>query len=136
MAAVIERGRFARRAPPGATDPRIFMTAWFAKRARAMGITDDELVVAATELSSGLGENLGGNVWKKRLGKNTKRGLVINKVGERWIFVYVFAKCDRGNIDDRELRDFKKLARDYDRISAAEIRSMVQCKTLVEVRNG
>ncbi|OYD74918.1 UNVERIFIED_ORG: hypothetical protein BDU10_6657 [Burkholderia sp. CF145] len=115
---------------------RVFKTAWFTKKAKSAGISDAELCKAARELNDGQGDDLGGNVWKKRLDKNTKRGIVVNKVGDFWVFVYVFAKSDRENIDDRELRGFKKLARDYGAAKPADIDWMLEAKELVEICNG
>lgn len=115
---------------------RVFKTAWFAKKARAAGISDPDLCKAVKELMAGQGDDLGGNVWKKRLDKNTKRGIVVNKIGEFWVFVYLFAKSDRENISDRELRDFKKLARDLGRAKGADIEGMLTLKELLEICNG
>ena len=115
---------------------RVFKTAWFAKKAKSAGTSDAELSKAARELNDGQGDDLGGNVWKKRLDKNTKRGIVVNKVGDFWVCVYVFAKSDRENIDDRELRGFKKLARDYGAAKPADIDWMLEAKELVEICNG
>ena len=106
------------------------------QKAKSAGILDAELCKAARELNDGQGDDLGGNVWKKRLDKNTKRGIVVNKFGDFWVFVYVFAKSDRENIDDRELRGFKKLARDYGAAKPADIDWMLEAKELVEICNG
>ncbi|BBU32429.1 addiction module toxin RelE (plasmid) [Burkholderia sp. THE68] len=116
--------------------PRVFKTAWFAKKAKAAGIADAELCKTARELIAGQGDDLGGNVWKKRLDRNTKRGIVVTKVGDFWVFVYLFAKSDRENIDERELRDFKKLARDYGKARHADIDRMLESKDLAEICNG
>ncbi|CAB3754760.1 type II toxin-antitoxin system RelE/ParE family toxin [Paraburkholderia humisilvae] len=115
---------------------RVFKTAWFSKKAKAAGISDADLCGAVGELNAGQGDHLGGNVWKKRLDKNTKRGIVVNRIGDFWVFVFLFAKSDRQNIDDRELRDFKKLARDYGKASDGKIDEMVKSKDLVEICNG
>jgi hypothetical protein len=115
---------------------RVFKTAWFSKKARAAGVSDADLCKAAKELDAGQGDDLGGNVWKKRLDKNTKRGIVVNKIDDFWLFVYLFAKNDRENIDDRELRDFKKLARDYGNAKRADIDHLLRSKELVEICNG
>lgn len=50
--------------------PRIFKTKWFNKAAKAAGIADVELCRAAKQLTLGMGNDLGGNVWKKRLDQN------------------------------------------------------------------
>ncbi|MEQ0777858.1 type II toxin-antitoxin system RelE/ParE family toxin [Paraburkholderia tropica] len=116
--------------------PRAFKTAWFAKKARAAGIKDAELCEAVADLNKGQGDDLGGNVWKKRLDKNAKRGIVVNKIGDFWVFVYLFAKSDRENIDERELKDFKLLARDYGKAKASDIDRLLESNELVEICNG
>jgi hypothetical protein len=114
----------------------VFKTAWLSKKARSAGISNADLCKAAKELNAGQGDDLGGNVWKKRLDKNTKRGIVVNKIDDFWVFVYLFAKGDRENIDDRELRDFKRLARDYGKAKGADIDEMLRSKELVEICDG
>ncbi|MCP2092003.1 UNVERIFIED_ORG: hypothetical protein J2Y81_008109 [Paraburkholderia sediminicola] len=60
----------------------------------------------------------------------------MNKIGDFWVFVYLFAKSDRENIDDGELKDFKRLARDYGRMKDADIDRLLESKDLVEICNG
>jgi hypothetical protein len=115
---------------------RIFKTAWFAKAARSADIIDADLCKAAGQPADGLGDDLGGNVWKKRLDKNTKRGIVVNKVGEFWIFVFLFAKNDIENIDDKQLKKLKKLAVDYQKLTRAALDRALESKDLVEICNG
>jgi hypothetical protein len=114
---------------------RVFKTSWFGRKVKAAGISDLALCKAASELDAGQGDDLGGNVWKKRLDKNTKRGIVVNRIGDLWVFVYLFAKSDRENIDHRELRDFKRLARDFGRASHTEIDRMLALRELTEICN-
>jgi hypothetical protein len=115
---------------------RVFKTAWFSKAASSAGITTGELCKAARQLMAGQGDDLGGNVWKKRLDRNTKRGLVLNKVGRRWIFVFLFAKSDMDNIGDIDLKKFKRLAKDYGNKTSADIDVLVDLKELLEICNG
>jgi hypothetical protein len=115
---------------------RVFKTPWFAKAAKAAGITDKELCEAAEELTKGQGTDLGGNVWKKRIDKNRHRGIVVNKVGVRWIFVFLFAKNDRENIEKDELKAFKKLAKDYGKLKPDEIDRLVKDGELLEICHG
>lgn len=49
---------------------RSFKTAWFAKAARKAHITDEELCSAISQIVRGQVDDLGGGVYKKRLGKN------------------------------------------------------------------
>ncbi|MDT6960722.1 type II toxin-antitoxin system RelE/ParE family toxin [Cupriavidus sp. SZY C1] len=115
---------------------RVFKTRWFAKAAEAGGIRDDDLCRAAKALSSGQGDNLGGNVWKKRLDGNRRRGIILSKVGSFWIYVFLFAKQDRENIDDAELKEFRKLAKLYNAMKAADMDRLLQSRELVEICNG
>ena len=112
---------------------RVFKTKWFSKAAKAAGISDIDLCRAAKQLMQGMGDDLGGNVWKKRLDQNRRRGIVVNKVGHSWFFVFLFAKSDRDNIDDRELKAFRKLATDFGGLREAEVDSLIELKELVEI---
>ncbi|CAG9186305.1 type II toxin-antitoxin system RelE/ParE family toxin [Cupriavidus pampae] len=115
---------------------RVFKTRWFTKAARDAGISDQELCRAAEQLFAGQADDLGGNVWKKRLSKNTHRSIVVNKVGEFWVFVFLFAKADMENIDARELKDFKKLAKDFRMLTRAELDGFVESRTFMEIFNA
>ena len=112
---------------------RVFKTKWFNKAAKAAGISDDDLRRAAKQLTQGMGDDLGGNVWKKRLDQNRKRGIVLNKVGHFWFFFFLFAKSDRENIDDRELKAFRKLAADFCKLRRTEIDELVALRELIEI---
>lgn len=60
--------------------------------------------------------DLGGHVVKKRValpgcGKSSgARTLLAHRLGDRAFFVYGFAKNERDNIDDKELKALKQLA--------------------------
>lgn len=113
---------------------RVFKTKWFHKAAGKAGIADGELCRAVRELARGQGVDLGGNVWKKRLDGNRQRAIVLGRIGDTWVFV--FAKCDRDNIDARELRAFRKLAADVGRHTDSDIATLVTLKEWVEICNG
>lgn len=115
--------------------PRISKTKWFNRAAKVAGITDVELCRAARQLMQGMGDDLGGNVWKKRLDQNRRRGIVVNKIGHFWFFVFLFAKSDRENINDRELKDFRKVAANLGKLRDTEIDSLVELQALVEICN-
>ena len=89
---------------------RTFKTAWFAKAAKKVRISDRALCKAIQQVSLGQADDLGGGVFKKRLNDNMHRSIVLAKAGEFWVFTYLFAKKDRANIDDNELQAFRKLA--------------------------
>jgi hypothetical protein len=112
---------------------RVFKTKRFAKDAHKEGVSDTELCRVALELGEGKGEDLGGNVWKKRLNENRNRSIVATKPGAFWIFVYLFAKNARKNINVDELATFKKLARDYGSAGQAGVNALVLALTLKEI---
>lgn len=112
---------------------RIFKTAWFSKVARKAHITDDELCSAIRQVMRGQADDLGGGVFKKRLSKNMYRSIVLAKGRQYWVYVYLFAKQDRANIENDELVDFRALAELYARKTAADIAKEVQFKELMEI---
>ena len=52
---------------------------------------------------------------------------------ERTFFVYGFAKSDKGNIDQGELRVFKNRAKDSFALTDEQIRDRIRRGTLIEV---
>lgn len=115
---------------------RVFKTAWFAKAARKARLPDASLLRAAREAAEGKADDLGGGVFKKRLGDNRYRSIVLAKSGEFWVYVYLFAKLDRANIDEDELRAFRELATLYRRKSAADIDAELNAGALMEIEDG
>lgn len=49
------------------------------------------------------------------------------------VFVFLFAKSDRENIDDRELKAFRKLAADFNQLRRTEIAELIALKELIEI---
>jgi hypothetical protein len=95
---------------------RVFKTKWFARWANTEGVADALLLRAVEEMSRGLIDaNLGGHVFKKRVGINGrgKRGglrtLLAFRMGERAFFVFGFAKNERANVSGKGLLALKLL---------------------------
>ena len=119
-----------------AEDPaRAFKTAWFAKAARKALINDEELCEAFADVRLGQADDLGGGGFKKRLDKNRSRSIILAKGRRYWVYAYLFAKKDRANIEDDELRAFRKLADLYARKTDVEIETELKSKELVEICN-
>jgi hypothetical protein len=114
---------------------RAFKTAWFAKAARKALINDDALCEAIAEVRLGQADDLGGGVFKKRLDKNRRRSIIIAKGRSYWVYAYLFAKKDRANIDEDELRAFRKLADLYAGKTDVEIAKELKAEVLVEICN-
>jgi hypothetical protein len=116
-----------------ANAPRFFKTAWYAKAAKKAGIQTDELCRAIEQVLRGQADDLGGGVFKKRLNKNMHRSIVLGKGGKYWVYVYLYAKKDRENIEEDELKAFRELADLYAKKIDAEIQKELDSKELVEI---
>jgi hypothetical protein len=98
---------------------KIFKIKWFNQWGIKEKITDSELLQAIREIEQGLIDaNLGGNIYKKRVsyqGRGKRSGartLVALKVNDRAFFVYGFTKNQPDNINERELKALKQLAKE------------------------
>jgi len=112
---------------------RVFKTAWFSKAARKSHIADEELCAAIQQVMLGQADDLGGGVFKKRLGKNLYRSIVIAKGGRYWVYAYLFAKQNRANISQDDLSRLRGLALVYSQKTDAEIASNIQMEELMEI---
>ena len=99
------------------------------------GMNGYELCEAIQEVMKGQADDLGGGVFKKRLNKNRHRSIILAKGQRYWVYAYLFAKKDRANIDDPELKAFRQLAELYDRKTDDEIERELTAKELVEICN-
>jgi len=71
--------------------------------------------------------------FKKRLGKNLYRSLILARGRQYWVYAYLFAKKGRANIDEDELVSFRALVGLYARKTAEDLAKEVQLKELVEI---
>lgn len=120
---------------------RILVTRYFARIAEHEGLTDKAICKAVEELESGLHDgNLGGNVYKKRLGigSSGKRGgmrtIVAMRLPSNVFFLYGYPKNDKGNITNEELMAFRKVAKSYLPMDAKAIDHLIKRGELVEVK--
>jgi hypothetical protein len=104
------------------------------------GISDEALKAAVDEMERGLFvEPLGGEVYKKRIARagSGKSGgyrvIVFFKSGDRTFFVYGFAKSDRDNIGDDELRRFKRTAKDVFDMTEPQVEAELKTGRLIEI---
>jgi hypothetical protein len=112
---------------------RVFKTAWFTKAAKKARIGDEELCSAIRQVMLGQADDLGGGVYKKRLNENMHRSIVVTKGRRYWIFAYLFAKKDRSNIKDNELRAFRALADLYAGKTDTEITQEIKLSEVEEI---
>ena len=112
---------------------RAFKTHWFHKAANKAKINDAALCKAIKEVAEGKADDLGGNVYKKRLHQNRYRSIIVAKGACYWIYEFLYAKKDLDNISDHELENFKILAKAYAGLNEQQINRLLQKKKLVEI---
>jgi hypothetical protein len=119
---------------------RVFKTKAFARWAGADGLVDAALASAVAEMERGLIDaRLGGQVVKKRValpGRGKRGGartLLAFKQGDKAFFVYGFAKNERVNISDKELKALKLLAKELLNCPAASLTKAIKAGELIEI---
>ena len=120
---------------PDERSQRVFKTAWFSKAARKALIADAELCAAIRQVMLGQADDLGGGVFKKRLGKNLYRSILVAKGGKYWVYEYLFAKKDQANIEDNELAKFRQLAKVYATLTEHQVNWLIEENSWVEIGN-
>jgi hypothetical protein len=122
---------------PVASAPRVLKTKWFTKAARNALISDDELCVAVAEVAKGQGNDLGGGVWKKRLGDNRHRSIILTKNSQFWVYEFLFAKADSDNVSAEGLPALRKIAADYaDTLTDQSVAQLTKNKGWKEICNA
>jgi len=115
---------------------RVFRTRAFSKLAKKASLNDDALCTAVRQAMRGQAVDLGGGVYKKRLNENRHRAIILAKGGRLWVYIYLFAKQDRDNIDDNELITFRELAKAYESLTAPQLDRLLQDNDIMEICNG
>lgn len=94
-------------------------TKWFYKWAKKNNITDNMLLTTLQNISNNLGVvKLGSGLYKIRVAKTGQgksggyRTIIVYKENDVAIFVYGFLKNEKKNLEEDELKYFKKLAKD------------------------
>lgn len=103
-------------------------------------MTDTALISAVRELGAGLIDaHLGGHVVKKRVAlpdrgkRGSTRTLLVYQEGSKAFFVYGFAKNERANINDKQLKALKLLAAELLGYQAAALRKAMNAGELLEI---
>ena len=122
---------------------RAYKVRTFGRWMKREGLSDRDLRDALVEMQSGLVDaRLGGGLVKKRIARagHGKSGgyrvLVASNFGERWIFMFGFAKNERDNIDDDELKLIKRLAATLLSLSEIDVRKALTAGELLEIDHG
>jgi len=103
-------------------------------------VSDETLFDAIREMNSGLYDaNLGGSVYKKRVPLANKgksggaRTIIAFKVNNKAFFIYSFAKSKQENVNEKELKALKKLAKVYFWLTDTEIIEAIRLGNLIRV---
>jgi hypothetical protein len=116
------------------------MTRHFSKWAKKQGIPAGELNKALDEIKNGHFEaNLGGHVLKKRvrfqgMGKSKSgRTIICYKTDDRAIFIHGFAKNEKSNLSQKELKAFKEVSKVLLGMSTEQIDIAIKNNDFIEV---
>jgi hypothetical protein len=120
---------------------RVFKINRFSRLAEKEGIKDNELKnIVSSVLETGQADaELGSGVYKIRIARPGEgkscgyRAIVFFRSGERTFFHYIFAKSERDNISQKELKWFKELARYSLSMTDYEINKWLQSGKLLEI---
>ena len=117
-----------------------FKTKTFARWASGEGLNDDTLVSAVAEMEQGLIDAyMGGEVVKKRValpGRGKRGGartLLAFRQNDKAFFIYGFAKNERANVSDRELKALKLLAKELLNYPAVTLTKAIDASELIEI---
>lgn len=120
---------------------RIFKHKSFHQWAKSEGVTDSILKKAIEEIEKGLYEgNLGSGLYKKRVAmpgqgkRSSYRTLLAFKKDDKAFFIYGFAKNDRADIDDKEQKIYRQLAKELLSMNEEAINKMIKNGKLFEVK--
>lgn len=120
---------------------RIFKTKWFTRFANREGIDDAKLAEAVKNMEEGLVDaDYGGGMIKQRIARDGEgksggyRGIIAFRSETRSIFFFAFPKSDKGNLTKTEVKEYKKAAAIYLKMTDAQINLAVENEELVEVK--
>ena len=120
---------------------KAFKTKAFARWADGEGLSDQTLAFAVAEMDRGLIDaRLGGQLVKKRVAlsgrgkRGSTRTLVAFRQKERSFFVYGFAKNERANISNKELRALKLLAKELLNYPVVSLTKAMKAGELLEIK--
>ena len=116
-------------------------TKWFNKWANKNLITDEKLLQTIEGISKNLGSvDLGSGLYKVRTPKSGQgksggfRTIVVFKESDIAIFIYGFSKSDKENLDNEELKYFKKLSKDLLSIERQEYQRLERLGDFIRIK--
>jgi hypothetical protein len=122
------------------TTKRVLKTRLFARWMSKTELTDALLLRAVAEMEQGLvGVELGGNLFKKRLGfpnkgkRGSARTIIAVNHEAHWFFIFGFEKNVKSTISKQELDFLKEYARMLLQLDDSAIDLMIAEKKLAEI---
>lgn len=116
-------------------------TKWFNKWAKKNLISDEILLDTLKNIPNKLGVvDLGSGLYKVRtpkIGKGKSGGfrtIVVYREEYISIFVFGFSKNDKGNLNNEELKYFKKLSKDLLSITREEYKELVKLGDFISIK--
>lgn len=121
---------------------RILKSKHFVRFMKDTGITNTDLREAVQQAEAGLIDaDLGGGLIKQRIARPNQgkssgfRTILVFRTADRSVFIYGFAKNNRANIRQDELKALKVLAAELLAYSEAQLNQAIRKGALLEVRN-
>jgi len=118
----------------------IYKTKVFAALTKKDKISDEALITACKEMLQGLLDaDLGGNLYKKRIaiGNRGKSGglrtIIGAVIGNKYFFLYAFAKSDKTNINTKEQLALRELAKEFLKFDDDKLQHLVDEGELIKV---
>lgn len=121
---------------------KVYKTKEFARLARKAGVDDQSLGEAVARAESGLIDAaIGKFLIKQRVGRRNQgrsggfRTIAFHRLGDRAVFLHLFAKNAQGNLTDAELAAYRELAKHLAILSPEQISRLVEEKKWIEIKD-
>lgn len=122
---------------------RVFKNAWFGRFAAKNEILDQVLLEALTRAEEGLIDaDLGNGLIKQRIaragaGKSKGfRSIVVFRNSQRAFFIYGFAKNETGNLNPKELSQYRKAAKILLALTEIELNALLANGAFEEIKTN
>ncbi|MGO2354914.1 MAG: type II toxin-antitoxin system RelE/ParE family toxin [Marinomonas foliarum] len=120
----------------------IYKTKEFCSLTKKDRLSDMDLIEACDEIQRGLVDaDLGGALYKKRVATEGKgksggyRTIIGAVIGEKYFFLYAFAKNKRANITKKEQMALRELAQIFISFSQVELENLIVSQELIKVEH-
>lgn len=121
---------------------RIYKTKECARLARKENVGDDALREAVTRAEAGqIDASLGRFLVKQRAARPNEgrsggpRTVIAHKIGDRAVFLHVFAKSGKANLTPTEQKHYRTAAKRFDELTPEQVDHLVRIGEWIEVDN-